>query len=145
MSELAAYVGLFAASFAAATILPMQSEAALAALIVGGALPIPVLIAVAGLGNVLGSVLNWFIGRGIHGFSGRSWFPANAAKLGRATQWYRRYGRWSLLLSWVPVVGDPLTIVAGVMREPLWSFVAIVAVAKIARYLAVAGAALSMI
>ncbi|RUV68787.1 DedA family protein, partial [Mesorhizobium sp. M5C.F.Cr.IN.023.01.1.1] len=57
---------------------------------------------------------------------------------------YRRYGRWSLLLSWMPIIGDPLTVVAGVLREPLWSFVAIVALAKISRYLAVAGAVLGL-
>jgi membrane protein YqaA with SNARE-associated domain len=65
--------------------------------------------------------------------------------LDRATKWYRRYGRWSLLLSWLPVAGDPLTVVAGTLREPLWSFVALVAVAKTARYLAVAAATLSWI
>ncbi|WP_367166004.1 YqaA family protein, partial [Mesorhizobium sp.] len=64
--------------------------------------------------------------------------------LDRATGWYRRYGRWSLLLSWMPIIGDPLTVVAGVLREPLWSFVAIVALAKISRYLAVAGAVLGL-
>lgn len=96
------------------------------------------------LGNVLGSVVNWLIGRGIERFHGRPWVPANPAKLDRATKWYHRYGRWSLLLSWVPVVGDPLTVVAGALREPLWSFVAIVAVAKVTRYLIVAGATLGL-
>ena len=56
--------------------------------------------------------------------------------LEQARQFYRRYGRWSLLLSWVPVIGDPLTVVAGVMREPWWSFLAIVTLAKAGRYLA---------
>ncbi|RWJ60738.1 MAG: DedA family protein, partial [Mesorhizobium sp.] len=71
-------------------------------------------------------------------------FPARPTALDRATGWYRRYGRWSLLLSWMPIIGDPLTVVAGVLREPLWSFVAIVALAKISRYLAVAGAVLGL-
>lgn len=139
MDEVAAYGGLFAVAFAAATILPMQSEAALAALLINGSFPTANLIAVASLGNVLGSVVNWVIGRGLERFRDRPWFPGSPAKLDRATTWYRRYGRWSLLLSWAPFVGDPLTIVAGTLREPLWSFVAIVAVAKVARYLAVAG------
>jgi membrane protein YqaA with SNARE-associated domain len=144
VDELAAYGGLFAAAFIAATILPMQSEAALAALLAGGSFPAAALIAVASLGNVLGSVVNWLIGRGIERFRDRPWFPASPAKLHRATRWYRRYGRWSLLLSWAPVIGDPLTVVAGALGEPLWSFVAIVAIAKVARYLVVAGATLGL-
>jgi membrane protein YqaA with SNARE-associated domain len=144
MSDLAVYGGLFVAAFAAATILPAQSEAVLAALLVEGTLRVVALIAVASLGNVLGSVVNWLIGRGIEGFRDHPWFPASATQLDRATAWYRRYGRWSLLLSWVPIIGDPLTLVAGVLREPLWNFVAIVAIAKTARYLLVAGAALGL-
>ena len=144
MNELAAYGGLFAVAFVAATILPMQSEAALAALLVSGSFPAAALITVASLGNVLGAVVNWFIGRGIERFRDRSWFPVSPAKLDRVTTWYRRYGRWSLLLSWAPVLGDPLTVAAGVLREPLWSFIAIVTVAKVARYLVVAGATLGL-
>lgn len=144
MDELAAYGGLFAAAFVAATILPMQSEAALAALLLSDSFSPAALIAVASVGNVLGSIVNWVIGRGIDRFQDRPWFPASPAKLDRAARWYHRYGRWSLLLSWAPIVGDPLTVVAGALREPLWSFVLIVALAKIARYLAVAAATLGM-
>jgi membrane protein YqaA with SNARE-associated domain len=145
MDDWAIYLGLFAAAFAAATILPMQSEAALAGLLLTQSFPVPVLIAVASAGNILGSVINWAVGCGVERFRDRRWFPVGPKKLERATKWYRRHGRWSLLLSWVPVIGDPLTVVAGVLREPLWSFVAIVAVAKIFRYLAVAAVALSWI
>lgn len=144
MDEFAAYGGLFAAAFVAATILPMQSEAVLAALLAADSFPPAALIAVASVGNVLGSVVNWAIGRGIDKLHDRPWFPANPAKLDRAARWYRRYGRWSLLLSWAPIVGDPLTVVAGALREPLWSFVLIIAVAKVARYLAVAAATLGL-
>ncbi|MDQ6438033.1 YqaA family protein [Mesorhizobium sp. LHD-90] len=145
MDEVAAYGGLFAAAFVAATILPMQSEAALAALLMTHSFPPAALIAVASVGNVLGSVVNWAIGRGIGKLRGRTWFPASPAKLDRAARWYRRYGRWSLLLSWAPIIGDPLTVVAGALREPLWSFVLIVAFAKVARYLAVAAATLGLL
>jgi membrane protein YqaA with SNARE-associated domain len=62
-----------------------------------------------------------------------------------AEAWYRRYGRWTLLLSWVPVIGDPLTIVAGIMRESLAAFILLVALAKTARYLAVGGLSLGWI
>ncbi|WP_436249431.1 YqaA family protein [Mesorhizobium amorphae] len=92
MDEVAAYGGLFAVAFAAATILPMQSEAALAALLMNRSFPPAMLIAVASLGNVLGSVVNWLIGRGLERFRDRPWFPASPAKLDRATTWYRRSG-----------------------------------------------------
>ncbi|APG87981.1 YqaA family protein [Sinorhizobium americanum] len=142
MSDLSIYAGLFAIALAAATILPMQSEAALAGLLVAGYSPW-LLIAVASAGNVLGSVVNWLIGRGIERFRTRRWFPASEAGLERAQRWYHRYGKWSLLLSWLPIVGDPLTVAAGVMKEPLTHFVVLVAIAKITRYLAVAGVALN--
>lgn len=142
MDIFAIYGGLFAIAFAAATILPAQSEAALAGFLAMGSFSPAMLVLVASLGNVLGSVVNWGLGRGIERFRDRPWFPLRPATLNRATNWYRRYGRWSLLLSWMPIIGDPLTAVAGVLREPLWSFVAIVAVAKTSRYLVVAGAVL---
>ena len=140
MTEFAVYGGLFFAAFAAATILPMQSEAVLAGLLLTGAYPVWALIGVASLGNVLGSVVNWMLGRGIERYRDRSWFPADAAALQRAQRWYSRYGRWSLLLSWVPFIGDPITVVAGVLREPFLTFLVLVAVAKVGRYLVLAAA-----
>lgn len=137
MLDFGVYAGLFAAAFAAATILPMQSEALLAGLLLSHSYPASALIAVASVGNVLGSMVNWLLGRGIEQFRGRKWFPASEAQLDRATRWYQRYGKWTLLLSWVPVIGDPLTVIAGVLREPIWSFVLLVAIAKTVRYLVV--------
>lgn len=142
MSELAVYSGLFFVAFAAATILPMQSEAALAGLLIADYSPF-LLISVASVGNVLGSVANWVLGRGIERFRERRWFPASKQALERAQRWYHRYGKWSLLLSWVPIIGDPLTVVAGVMKEPLTHFVLLVSIAKVARYLIVAAIALN--
>jgi membrane protein YqaA with SNARE-associated domain len=144
MDVLAVYGGLFLVAFAAATILPAQSEAALAGLLATGSFSPAMLVLVASIGNVLGSAVNWGLGRGVERFRDRPWFPLRPATINRATTWYRRYGRWSLLLSWMPIVGDPLTVVAGVLREPLWSFVAIVALAKVSRYLVVAGAVLGL-
>ncbi|WP_281685484.1 YqaA family protein [Thalassobaculum salexigens] len=137
MQELAAYWGLFAVSFLAATILPAQSEIGLAALLLTEAYSVALLVAVASVGNTLGAVANWGLGRGIEQFRDRKWFPASASQLDRATGWYRRYGRWSLLMSWAPFIGDPLTLAAGILREPLLTFVLLVAVAKTVRYVTV--------
>ena len=145
MIDLAVYAGLFLAALLAATILPLQSEAALVALLVAGAQPAWLLVAVASFGNVLGSVINWLIGRGIERFRDRPWFPVKPAALDRAQGWYRRSGKWSLLLSWAPVVGDPLTVVAGLAREPLPVFLLLVTIAKLGRYVVLAALTLSVI
>lgn len=143
MADVAAYGGLFFAALVAATILPTQSEAALVGLLLTESYSVAGLVAVAGVGNVMGSLINWILGRGIERFRARPWFPAGPAMLDRASGWYHRYGRWSLLASWVPVIGDPLTVVAGVLREPLWSFLLLVAVAKFGRYLVLTGITLN--
>jgi membrane protein YqaA with SNARE-associated domain len=116
MDAFAAYGGLFAAAFTAATILPAQSEAILAGLLATGSFSPAMLILVASIGNILGSTVNWVLGRGIKRFRDRPWFPMRRTALDRATDWCHRYGRWSLLLSWVPIIGDPLTVVAGVHK-----------------------------
>ncbi|WP_377292028.1 YqaA family protein [Rhizobium sp. SG2393] len=133
-----AYIGLFAAAFLAATLFPAQSEGLLAYLVHAGAHSVVLLVAVASLGNVLGSLVNWMIGRGVERFRDRRWFPVSPGRLVRAQAWYHRYGRWSLLASWLPVVGDPITLVAGVLREPLWSFLLLVTLAKTGRYALIA-------
>lgn len=142
MFEVSGYLGLFIAAFGAATLLPMQSEAVLAGLLLSGHYSVVGLLLVATLGNVLGSVMNWLLGRSIERFRHKRWFPVSDVKLEKARTFYLRYGRWSLLLSWVPIIGDPLTMIAGVMREPLWSFLLIVTLAKGARYLLLAAATL---
>jgi membrane protein YqaA with SNARE-associated domain len=129
-----AYTGLFLAAFGAATLLPLQSEALLVGLLLSNKYWLWSLLAVATLGNVLGSLVNWGLGRGIERFQDRRWFPVSAARLAKARTHYQRYGHWSLLLSWLPIIGDPLTLVAGVMREPLGRFLLIVTLAKGARY-----------
>jgi len=141
LADLGVYAGLFAAAFLAATLFPAQSEIGLAALVVGGTHTALILVIIASIGNTLGAVVNWMIGRGIERFQDRRWFPASAAQMDRATIWYRKYGRWSLLLSWVPIIGDPLTLVAGVLREPLPSFVLLAFVAKTTRYVVIAALA----
>lgn len=136
--------GLFSSAFLAATLLPVQSELVLAGMLATQSGPPWLPIAVATLGNTLGSVVNWLLGRLARRFAGRAWFPVQEKSLKKAEHWYHAYGRWSLLASWVPVIGDPLTIAAGALREPFWSFLAIVAAAKLARYLVVAAFALHL-
>jgi membrane protein YqaA with SNARE-associated domain len=143
--NLATYFGLFFSAFGAATLLPLQSEAVLSGLLILGKHPVWALVAVATAGNTLGAGVNWFLGRYIERWRHKPWFPVGEDKLARAQRGYHRYGRWSLLLSWMPVVGDPLTVIAGVMREPLSSFVLIVAIAKLGRYLVVAGITLGLL
>lgn len=136
--DVASYGGLLLSALLAATILPMQSEAVLVGLILAGQHPVVWLLAVASFGNVLGSVVNWVLGRFIERFAGRSWFPASPAALARARRGYAKWGRWSLLLSWMPIIGDPITVVAGMLREPLWRFLLLVSLAKTGRYLVLA-------
>ena len=133
------YLSLFISAFAAATILPAQSEAVLAYHAAAHPEQLAALIAVATAGNVLGAMVNWWLGRSAHHFKNKRWFPVSVPSLMRAERFYRRYGRYSLLLSWVPIIGDPITIIAGVMREPLWSFMLLVSLSKSVRYLFVAG------
>lgn len=127
--------GLFAAAFGAATLLPFQSEVVFVGLQLSGSLPLLTIIAVASLGNTLGAVVNYVMGRGIERFRTRRWFPVNAAQLARAQRWYARWGVWTLLLSWAPL-GDAFTVVAGIMRTPVWVFLVLVTLAKTGRYAA---------
>lgn len=129
-----AYFSLFIAALVAATIFPAQSEAVLVGLIVTGEYSVWLLVVVASVGNVLGSIVNWLLGRGVERFRDRRWFPLRPKALEKAQAWYRHYGKWSLLASWLPIVGDPLTLVAGVMKEPLPVFILLVTIAKTARY-----------
>ena len=117
MSAMLTYAGLFAAAFLAATLLPAQSEAVLLGLMAIDRYPVPLLLFVASAGNILGSCLNYAVGRYLAG-SASVQRCFRTSHRDRAEQWYRRYGKWSLLASWVPVIGDPLTVVAGALPIP---------------------------
>ena len=129
--------GLFIAALLAATLVPFQSEVTLVAALSAGTVSPAAAITASSLGNIIGSQINWALGLFIEHFKHRRWFPVSEAQLERAQRWYLRYGVWSLLLAWTPFIGDPLTVVAGVMRTPFWLFTAIVAISKIGRYLVV--------
>jgi membrane protein YqaA with SNARE-associated domain len=145
VTSLLTYFSLFSVAFLAATLLPVQSEAALAGLLAFSQEPWWALLAVATLGNTLGAVVNWALGLGVERFQGRRWFPASPAQLEKAKYYYLRYGRWCLFFSWIPIVGDAFTVLAGVLKERLWIFVMIVGAGKLARYVAVALASSAMI
>ena len=131
---------LFGSAFLSATVLPGTSEAVLAGLLATDRATPALAIAVATVGNTLGSVVNWAIGRFLERYRNHPRFPVSKEKFERTAALFRRWGVWSLLLSWVPLMGDALTLVAGVMRTPLLLLVLLVGVSKLARYLVVAGA-----
>ena len=101
------------------------------------------LVSVATFGNVLGAIVNWGLGRFLSHHKDRYWFPIKTHKLEKAEQQYRKYRRFSLLFSWVPFIGDLITVIAGVLREPLRSFVLLVTIAKYAQYIIIAMAAIN--
>ena len=125
--------GLFLAAFVASTLFPASSEAVLAGLVATGSYDPWLLIAVASAGNILGASVNWALGRWA---AETRWVRKNAT-LARASLWFQRYGSLSLLLSWLPVIGDPLTLAAGLARLRFPLFLLPVAVGKVGRYLAV--------
>ena len=126
---------LFISAFGAATLLPLQSEAVLITLLIQGLSNPLYLILVATIGNVLGSCVNWWLGLKIEHFKDKKWFPVSPTQLEKAQHTYAKYGFWSLFLSWVPIIGDPITLIAGLMKEHFARFVLIVSLAKIGRYL----------
>jgi membrane protein YqaA with SNARE-associated domain len=128
-----AYLSLFGMSFLAATLIPLYSEVALVGLLAAGYDPL-LLWLFASTGNTLGAVVNWVLGRYLLHFEHKRWFPFPASKLHRYQRWYQRFGVWSLLLSWLPVGGDPLTFIAGIMRVNLGIFVILVGLGKSLRY-----------
>jgi membrane protein YqaA with SNARE-associated domain len=131
--------GLFLSAFLSATILPGTSEAALALVLTKGTASVLTAVAVATTGNALGGSLNWVIGRFFSHYRDHPRFPVKREKFERYSEVYRKWGVWSLLMSWVPLIGDALTVVAGVMRAPLLLVVILVSIAKLARYVAVVG------
>jgi len=128
---------LFLSAFLSATLLPGGSEALLLLRLSDGGAWLP-LVVTATLGNLLGSLLTYAMGRLGNAALHRRWLRIDEADLRRAERWFARWGLPSLLLAWLPVVGDPLCLLAGLLRVSPTAFVVLVAVGKLARYAAIA-------
>ena len=131
------YLSIFTISFLAATILPFSSELTLAGLIATSNYNNIILLIVASFGNTLGSVVNWALGFYSRKLSTKKWFLFKETQIERSSEWFRNFGKWSLLFAWVPIVGDPLTLVSGLLRVRFLDFIILVAIGKVSRYLVV--------
>ena len=131
------YLSLFTVSFLAATILPFSSELMLAAMLSIENYNRTLLIIFSSLGNILGSVFNWVLGFYFIKLQNKKWFPFNKKQISKSALWFEKFGKWSLLFAWVPIIGDPLTFVAGTMKTKFFIFLILVGIGKILRYLSI--------
>ena len=129
------YLSLFLISFLAATILPFSSELTLAGFMATSNYNNLLLLIVASFGNVLGSVVNWILGFYSRNLSKIKWFPFKDEQIEKSSKWFNKFGRWSLLFAWVPIIGDPLTLVAGLLRVKFIEFIILVTIGKVSRYI----------
>lgn len=137
------YCWMFISALGAGSLLPFYSEVTLLAFIKQTN---PWLLWLAATtGNTAGATLNWLIGRYLTHYESRKWFPFKAEKLHRAQAWFQHYGVWSLLLSWLPIGGDALTFLAGVMRVRPGVFLLLTFIGKGARYLVVMAILLNLV
>ena len=125
--------GLGLSAFLAATILPLSSELVLSALLLAGENPLTIII-IATFGNVLGSIVNYLIGRWGADSILHRWFKLSQQQTDKAEQQFNRYGKWSLLFAWVPIIGDPLTFLAGMLKVNFALFIVLVTIGKFGRY-----------
>tara|TARA_A100001037_G_C15146191_1_gene636437 strand:+ start:2718 stop:3092 length:375 start_codon:yes stop_codon:yes gene_type:complete len=119
----------------------MSSELVLASLTAATGSDVFLLWLLATVGNILGGVVNWALGMYCLRWENERWFPFSSEQLDKAERWFQRYGTWSLMLAWVPIIGDPLTFAAGVLRVRLWVFIVFVTAGKAGRYAMVVAAA----
>ena len=134
MLILFSYFQLLIISFLAATILPFSSEVVLTTMYLSNSFETYLLLIFASIGNILGSITNWCLGKKITIFQDRKWFPVSPYRLNRSQKYFQKYGLWSLLLAWVPIIGDPLTLLAGVLKVRFGVFFLLVSFSKISRY-----------
>jgi membrane protein YqaA with SNARE-associated domain len=135
LSELG-YLGLFVAAFLAATILPLSSELVLSTLLLSGLSPVA-LVVIATTGNVLGSLTNYALGYWGSKAVIQKWLKISEEEFVRAERQFVKYGLFSLFFAWIPIIGDPLTVIAGVLRIRLLWFVILVTTGKLVRYIVI--------
>jgi membrane protein YqaA with SNARE-associated domain len=128
------YLSLFSISFLAATILPFSSELMLAGLIATSNYDNFLLLIFASLGNILGSTINWVLGFYSRNLTANKWFPFKLSQIESSSKWFDKFGKWSLFFAWVPIMGDPLTLVAGLLRVKFLEFLLLVSIGKVSRY-----------
>tara|TARA_B110000263_G_scaffold234940_1_gene233004 strand:- start:274 stop:693 length:420 start_codon:yes stop_codon:yes gene_type:complete len=131
------YISLFFISFLAATILPFSSEVTLATLIASSNYNNLSLLIFASLGNILGSVVNWVLGFYSRNLATKRWFPFKDKQIKKSSSWFNRFGKWSLLFTWIPIIGDPLTLAAGLLRVKFIEFLILVTIGKVSRYIVI--------
>lgn len=131
------YFSLFFSALLAATILPFSSEALLVTFMHTEGMDYTFLLIAVSAGNILGAVINWYLGKRLLDFQHKSWFPVKEKERKKATKLFNRYGVVTLLFAWVPIIGDPLTLIAGFLRVRLSLFLILVSIGKVGRYTAI--------
>lgn len=135
MIILISYLQLLIISFLAATILPLSSELVLSTMLLTDSFDKYLLLVVASFGNIFGSSVNWYLGKKILIFKDKKWFPVNEKQIAKSEMYFKKYGIWSLLLAWVPIIGDPLTVIAGILKINFFTFLLLVSISKTSRYI----------
>ena len=128
------YFLLFLSALLAATIVPISSEVMLIGFVTASGKDVWSFFLVASAGNILGAVINWVLGRFCINWQRFKWFPVSKVRHDKINKWFNRFGVWSLLLAWVPFIGDALTVAAGYFRVRFWLFLILVTVSKAGRY-----------
>jgi len=129
-----AYLSLFFISFFAATILPVSSEVVLLGMLSSKTYSSFLLLLFASFGNILGSCVNWYLGIHFIKFQNKKWFPFSQNNISKSSYWFNKYGQWSLLFSWAPIIGDPITFIAGSLKVNFFKFLILVSIGKVTRY-----------
>ncbi|GAA3960654.1 YqaA family protein [Allohahella marinimesophila] len=137
-SLLGDYGLLWLGAFAAATILPFYSELLLLKMLTAYPDHWLGLTLMATFGNTMGACVNWWLGKYMLHYQDRRWFPLKEKHLKPAQRWFEKYGKWTLLLSWSPLGGDAITLVAGIMKVKFWEFYCLTFAGKAVRYFAIA-------
>ena len=138
------YLGLFITAFLSATLLPGASELAVITLM-HQEYDLMLIWVFATLGNTLGSAVNYYMGRYLLYFEDKKWFPFKQHQLVSSQKWFQKYGVWSLLFAWMPIVGDGLTFIAGIMKVHFGLFLLLVLIGKGVRYALILGLMLKVI